>query len=103
MTPSQLTTTPKPYAMLGAGQLVSAIWKTGDEQSGWTYRFNVYRSNARSGRVSQLFRPADVRDLVKLCQVLAATLADDGCVPAEQRRTLLDVAVKLDGITQTRI
>jgi hypothetical protein len=88
--------------MLGAGQLVSAIWKSGDQQSGWTYRFNVYRSPPRTGHVSQLFRPADVQDLVKLCQVLAATLADDGCIATEQRRMLLDLAAKLDDITQTR-
>ena len=43
MKPNKQTTTKKPYTMLGAGQLVSTIWKDGDEQSGWSYRFNVYR------------------------------------------------------------
>jgi hypothetical protein len=95
-------TSPKPYAMLGAGQLVSSLWKSGDNQGGWTYRFNVYRMSGRNGHVSQLFRPADVQDLVKLCQVLAATLADDGCIPAEQRHDLADLSAKLDCITQTR-
>lgn len=98
-----LTTTAKPYAMLGAGQLVSAIWKLDRRRSRATHRFNIYRSSARTGRVSQLLRPADVPDLVKLCQVLATTLAEDGCVPAEQRRSLADLAIKLDAITRTRI
>lgn len=96
------TTNTKPYAMLGAGQLVSAIWKTGDEQSGWGYHFNVYRSNNRTGHVSQLLRPADIFDLVKLSQVLAATLADDGCITANERLALATLAGELDGITSKR-
>ena len=92
----------KPYEIVGAGQLVSSVWKAGDKQSGWTYRFNVYRMSRRNGHVSQLLRPADVRDLVKLCQVLAMTLADDGCVPTEERRVLANLAAALDEITHTR-
>jgi hypothetical protein len=88
--------------MLGAGPLVSSLWKTGDERSGWTYRFNIYRMNERNGQVSQVFRPTDVQDLVKLCQVLAATLADDGCIPEKQQRDLAELSVKLDCITRTR-
>jgi hypothetical protein len=95
----QLTPAVKPYEMLGAGQLVSTVWKTGDDRGGWRYRFNVYRMSPRNGQVSQLLRPADVENLVKLCQVLAMTLADDGCMPAEQRRTLAHLAAKLDEIT----
>jgi len=101
-TTAKQTVVSKPYAMLGAGQLVSGIWKTGDERSGWTSRFNVYRSNQRTGHVSQLLRPDDVPDLVKLCQVLAATLADDGCIAVELRRTLARLAAELDFITQGR-
>jgi hypothetical protein len=93
---------PKPYAILGAGQLSSALWKAGDEQSGWTYRFNIYRMSSRTGHVSELLRPQDVGDLVKLCQVLAAILADDGCVPRDQRRALAKLAADLDSITCTR-
>jgi glutaredoxin len=48
----------KPYAMVGSGKLTSAIWKTGDEASGWRYRFNLFRMSA-NGRVEQRFRPAD--------------------------------------------
>ena len=96
------TTMPKPYAILGAGQLSSALWKAGDEQSGWTYRFNIYRMSSRTGHVSELLRPQDVGDLVKLCQVLAAILADDGCVPRDQRRALAKLAADLDSITCTR-
>jgi hypothetical protein len=93
---------PKPYAILGAGQLSSALWKAGDEQRGWTYRFNIYRMSSRTGHVSELLRPQDVGDLVKLCQVLAAILADDGCVPRDQRRALAKLAADLDSITCTR-
>ena len=89
--------------MLGTRRLASALWKIPNKQGDWTCRFNVYRMNGRTGHVSQLLRPDDVPDLVKLCQVLAVTLANDDCIPADQRRTLADLAVKLDAITQTRI
>ena len=102
MTPNKQTTTKKPYTMLGAGQLASTIWKDGDERSGWSYRFNVYRMSTHNGHVSQLLRPDDVLDLVKLSQVLAAVLAEDGCIPAAQRRALDELAARLDTITRTR-
>jgi hypothetical protein len=89
----------KPYCMLGAGKLASAVWKTGDQPAGWRYRFNCFRMPFGTGRVSQLFRPADLTDLVKLCQVLAATLAEDGCIPPAERAALHQLAAQLDRIT----
>jgi hypothetical protein len=91
-----------PYEMVGAGSLVSAVWKHGDLQSGWAYRFNIFRMRVGSGRVSQLLRPSDIHDLVKLCRVLATVLADDGCIPQTQRRALADLADELDAITSSR-
>ena len=89
----------KPYMMLGAGELVSSVWKSGDERAGWNYRFNIYKMSQRNGRVLQLFQPSDVQDLVKLCQVLAVALSDDGCVSAEQHHLLATLAADLDTIT----
>ena len=92
---------PKPYCMVGAGELASALWKTGDQVAGWRYRFNLFRMPSRSGRVSQLFRPADLTDIVKLCQVLAATLVDDGCLSPADRRALKQLVANLEQITNT--
>jgi hypothetical protein len=91
---------PKPMMMVGAGPLTSAIWKTGDEHTGWRYRFNVFRQLAESGHVSQLFHPADLIQFVKLTQVLAAVLADDGCLPQTERSSLQQLASELDDILQ---
>lgn len=88
--------TQKPYTMAGAGPLVSSIWKSGDSDSGWTYRFNIYRMLPRSGHVAQLFKPEDVLHLAKLCRVLAAILADDGCLPSALRSELAGFAEKPD-------
>ncbi|MHB8867168.1 MAG: hypothetical protein ACYC6N_32810, partial [Pirellulaceae bacterium] len=96
------TTTIKPCAMMGAGKLVSAVWKTRDQRSEWNVRFNVYRINDLTGHVSQLLRPGDLKDLIKLCQVLAVTLADDANVPSKHLRTLADLAVRLEAVTCTR-
>jgi hypothetical protein len=90
----------QPYAMLGAGRLVSSLWKSGDERSGWHYQFNIYRMNQRNGHVSQRFQPADVKDLVKLCQVLASTLADDGCIASDLHAELTGLFTALDSVTR---
>jgi hypothetical protein len=98
MATSQLTTPVhlKPMGIVGAGPLTSMIWKTGDQDAGWRYRFNLFRTPARGGRVSQLFTPADVIHFVKLAHVLAAVLADDGCLSPVERGVLKRLAADLD-------
>lgn len=76
------------------------IWKTGDDNSGWRYRFNLFRTRRRGGRVGQLFAPADVIQLVKLAQVLAAVIADDGCLDPIERGVLKRLATELDVLWQ---
>ena len=88
----------KPVAIVGAGKLVASVWKSGDERSGWRYRFNIFRLSHGSGRVSQRLAPCDVADLVKLARVLASTLADDGCLAHQQRQSLIDLAADIDQI-----
>ena len=88
----------KPYAMLGAGDLTASLWKSGDERSGWHYYFNIYRTSSRNGHVSQLFSPKDVVDLVKLAQVLAFALSDDGCLDTETRDDLACLSGCLDDV-----
>ena len=88
--------------MLGAGQLVSALWKSRHPGSAMGYQFNIYRMSDRTGQVSQLLHSGDLPDLLKLCQVLATALAEEPCLSAEHRRSLADLAVKLDAITQTK-
>lgn len=89
----------KPYEIVGAGQLTATVWKIGDEASGWSYHFNLFRQCRRSGFVSQVYRPRDVGDLVKLARVLALTLADDGCLSAAERRSLAQLADRLEPVT----
>ncbi len=87
---------PKPMGMVGAGPLTSMIWKTGDEESGWRYRFNLFRTTAHGERVAQLFTPTDVIHFVKLAHVLAQVLADDGCLSPVDRGVLKQLAAELD-------
>lgn len=89
---------PKPYCSVGAGPLTSFVWKTGDADSGWRFRFNIFRLLARGGRVTQLFQPADLLHFVKLVQVLASVLADDGCLTAVDRGVLNRLATELDNM-----
>ncbi len=93
-----LSMLPKPMAMVGAGRLTSMIWKNGDERTGWRYSFNLFRLTTHGGRVSQLFKPADVIHLVKLAQVLAAVIADDGCLTQIECGVLKRLATDLDEV-----
>lgn len=86
----------KPYTLVGADQLTASVYKTGDELVGFDYRFNIVRLNNRTGRVNQWFTAEDLRGMVKLTRVLAAELADDGCMSPELRTQLFRIAAALD-------
>ena len=86
----------KPYCSVGAGQLTSFVWKTGGVDAGWRYRFNIFRLSSRGGYVTQMFAPSDLFHFVKLTQVLAAVLADDGCLAPVDRGVLIRLAANLD-------
>ncbi len=86
----------QPYTLVGAEQLTAAVYKTGDEFSGFDYRFNIVRLNNRTGRVNQWFTPDDLCAMVKLVRVLAAELVDDGCMDDALRNQLFHLAASLD-------
>ena len=62
------------------------------------YQFSVFRFG-QFAEASHALRPTDLRDLVKLCQVVAFAIVDDGWIGDEQRRELLDLMGELDQIT----
>ena len=89
--------TPRPYAMLGAGQLMSTLQKQGDVRSGWQYRFNLFRLEP-NGSVHQWLGPGDLVDLVKLVRVLATELTEDGCLSARDQVELGNLVEALDSL-----
>lgn len=93
----------RPAAIVGAGRVVATLWNDGDQQDSGKYRFTFFRQSSRTGRVRQSFRPVDLHDLVKLCQAVAALVAEDTSIPSPQQQALTDLADKLDAITRTRI
>ncbi|MCC7339282.1 MAG: hypothetical protein IT422_29670 [Pirellulaceae bacterium] len=88
----------KPYEMIGAGRLSSALYKLGDEKTAWRYRFNIYRTDFSSGRLSHWLQPDDLIDVLKLVQVIASELAYDGCLDDAQRDKLYWIAKCLEAI-----
>ena len=88
----------KPYAIVGAGNLVASVWKNGEPRGGWQYRFNLFRMQAKTGHISQFLRPNDLPNLVKLCYLLTTTLADDGCLEPTLCQQLHELAMQLDDI-----
>jgi hypothetical protein len=86
-------------AIVGAGDLVSHVRQTQDVNLEPRYRFNLMRLKANVD-VTGSFRPDDLRDIIKVCQVIAFEIASDGWLP-EQRQELLDLATGLDALTQS--
>ena len=87
---------PKPMMHVVAGPLTSSIWKLRNDESGWRYRFNVIRQSSDHGHFTDLFHPRDLIHFIKLIQVLAAVIADDGCLSQSERIMLRRLAVSLD-------
>jgi len=87
---------PKPMMLVGAGSLRSTIWKLGNEESGWRYRFNVVRQSIPNGCITDLFQPMDLTQFVKLIQVLATEIANDGCLTHDEHLMLRNLAQQLD-------
>lgn len=88
----------RPYAVCGAGRLVSFLYKDGDEETGWHYSFNLFRSNRETGETNQLFGPADIDSLVNLTRILANELSADGCLPSDLRNDLACLAACLNDL-----
>lgn len=86
-----------PYAVLGSGDLVSHLLRR-NVDVGKEYHFNVFRMEPDE-KVTHSLRPRDLRAIVKLCQVLAFTIADDGWLADDLRSELFELADDLDYIT----
>ena len=85
----------KPMVMVGSGPLTALIWKKGHQDSGWRYQFSLFRQ-LKAGKVSQLFRPLDLMYFIKLLQVVAAVIADDGCLSPIETGVLRLIEQDLD-------
>lgn len=89
----------QPYMVIGAGNLVSHVHRIARNSEELDYQFNLFRVTNRS-EVTHSFRPEDLRDVVKACQVLAFSIADDGWLSNDLRLELNDLAAELDVVTQ---
>ena len=89
---------PRPMEIVGAGPLLSTIWKLGDEHAGLRYRFSLTRQTSDRSVFTDLFQPLDLVNFIKLIQVLAAVIADDGCLNQAERTTLKKLAKQLDDL-----
>ncbi len=88
----------QPYAVLGSGDLASHLHRRNIDGDNKEYRFNLFLTEM-DGRVTYNLGPRDLRSIVKICQVLAFTIADDGWLPKELRAELFELADDLDYIT----
>ena len=90
----------QPYFVAGAGELISHVHRLGAEYSSLHYRFNIFRTDSK-GEATNWLRPDDLRDIVKACQVLAFSIADDGWVENALREQLCELAEELQLITDS--
>ena len=89
----------QPIAVLGAGELVSHLYRASDASGSANYRFNIFRLHCDL-QTTHEFRPSNLPDLIKLCQVLAFAIEDDGWVCVATRERLRDLLNDLDEITR---
>ena len=84
----------QPIAVLGAGELASHVYRNVRGE----YAYNIFRLNDKL-ETTQVLAVNDLRDLVKLCQLLAFALCDDGWLTMQERAELLELNNRLDEIT----
>lgn len=89
----------RPIAVLGAGDLVSHLMRLDNVVDDANYEFNAFRI-CGDLEATHVLRPSDLRNIVKLCQVLAFAIADDGWLTIGTRTDLYELANELDKITQ---
>lgn len=100
MTARQTTLLKQPHFVVGAGDLVSHIHRLETDFDHAQYHLNLFRVSS-SGKVTSWLRPEDLRDIIKTCQVLAFSIADDGWVEAPLRGELAQPAGELQSVTDT--
>ena len=99
MRPDRPSSSKCPIAVIGAGDLVSHLLRLDDNTNESNYEFNAFRI-AEDMQATHVLHPSDLRNLVKLCQLLAFTIADDGWLTDDTRAELFELADELDGVTR---
>lgn len=97
---NRFTTTPPSLsshlaAIVGSGELISRLFR----DSAGNYSFDLRRADTRI-EPELTFTHEDLRSMVKLVQVLAFAIADDGWMPAETNRSVLSISNDLDTVTR---
>ena len=87
-----------PYFIAGSGDLVAHVRREKNELDAQPYSFNLFRI-FHDGEATSWLQPGDLRDIVKTCQVLAFSNADDGWVEDSLRTELAELARDLQNIT----
>ena len=88
-----------PCAVLGADELVSQLVRIVKDADSMAYAFNILRVDLDGTEAVPSFRPEDLRSLVKLCQVMAFAILDDGWVSDDCRTELTQLWHELDAVT----
>ena len=86
-----------PYFIAGSGDLVAHVRREKNELDAQPYSFNLFRIS-HDGEATSWLQPGDLRGIVKTCQVLAFSIADDGWVDNSLRAELTELARDLQDI-----
>lgn len=90
----------QPYFVIGAGDLIFHVHRQQPVLGSGNYDFNLFRIEA-TGEATSWLRPEDLRDIVKGCQILAFSIADDGWIDHSLRGQLFELAGQLQNITDS--
>ena len=90
------TGTREPDATVDSGRLAANLWMTRDDEV--DFDFNVLRVDRTTGAANQLFQSADVADLARLAQLLAAEMSMDMALGQETCDDLACLAACLEDV-----
>ena len=79
-------------AVLGAGDLVAHLCRMPDD----SYCFEIQREGG--GESTHVLRPSDLRDFIKLGELIAFAVLDDGWSSARQRSEIISLFKKLEEV-----
>ena len=80
-------------AVLGAGDLIAHLTRMPDD----SYRFEILREGGQEP--THELRPSDLKDIIKLAQLLAFTVLDDGWSSPQERRDVIALFKQLEEVS----
>ena len=93
-------TSEKPVAIVGADELTAFLFRR-DWSSFNAYEFNLVHVNPQDGATKQLFEADDIKNVIKICHLVAFAVLDDGWIDGKTQSDLRNLVSQLEELIAT--